>query len=205
MTIITLMGTPGSGKSTLGKLLAQQLGFKHYSMGDLQRRIATQHGWTINELMAKNVSGAFDSDTETDELQTRLGKEEDDFVIDGRLSWHFIPHSFKVFLDCEERERARRLVERGSASDNAADIDDAMRLNAERLAHEKKNFLQKYGLDPYDKRHYDLVLDSTHTPPEELARQVRDALQRRIRRDNGKFINNSGAQGYGKGVDTHGR
>ncbi len=53
--IITLMGTPGAGKSTLGRLLAQKLGYKQYSMGDLQRRIAQEHGWTINELMARNV------------------------------------------------------------------------------------------------------------------------------------------------------
>lgn len=176
--IITLMGTPGAGKSTLGRLLAQQLGFRHYSMGDLQRRIATEHGWTINELMAKNTSGDFDSDTETDAYQERLGKEENDFVIDGRLSWHFIPQSFKVFLDCEEHERARRLLERGSTSDKAVDVDDAVRLNAERLRDEKENFRKKYGLDPYDTGHYDLVLDTTSTPPEELARKVIAALEK---------------------------
>ncbi len=84
-----------------------------------------------------------------------------------------------MFLDADEQERARRILQRGSASDNAHDLQEAMRLNAERLAHEKTNFRNKYGLDPYDKRHYDLVLDSTKTPPDKLAAQVLKALERR--------------------------
>ena len=37
--IITISGLPGSGKSTIGKMLAKKLGYKFYSMGDLRGKI----------------------------------------------------------------------------------------------------------------------------------------------------------------------
>ena len=49
--IISISGTPGSGKSTVGEILAKRLGFEHYSMGDFQRSLAQEKGITILELL----------------------------------------------------------------------------------------------------------------------------------------------------------
>ena len=38
--IITITGLPGSGKTSVAKHLAKHLHIKHYSMGDLFRKIA---------------------------------------------------------------------------------------------------------------------------------------------------------------------
>jgi len=48
--IITIGGEPGSGKSTVANIVAQKLGYKHYSTGDLRGEIAMRHGLTIDEL-----------------------------------------------------------------------------------------------------------------------------------------------------------
>jgi cytidylate kinase len=40
--IITIAGTVGSGKSTVGRIIAKRLGLKHYSIGDLMREMAEQ-------------------------------------------------------------------------------------------------------------------------------------------------------------------
>ena len=40
--IITLSGNVASGKSTVGKALAEKLKLKHYSTGDFMRKIAKE-------------------------------------------------------------------------------------------------------------------------------------------------------------------
>ncbi|MBI2112124.1 AAA family ATPase, partial [Candidatus Woesearchaeota archaeon] len=82
--IITISGTAGSGKSTVGKLLAKKLKYKHYSMGDLQRQIAEQRGITLLEL-GKLEETDPSIDKELDQKQIQLGKTENKFIIDGRL------------------------------------------------------------------------------------------------------------------------
>ena len=42
---ISISGLPGAGSTTLGKHLAQHLGFKYYSGGDFMRQYAIDHGY----------------------------------------------------------------------------------------------------------------------------------------------------------------
>ena len=65
---------------------------------------------TIDEWNAHG-EGNQETDVPIDEEQRELGKKEDNCIIDGRLSWYFIPHSFKVFLDVDGKEGARRIFE----------------------------------------------------------------------------------------------
>ena len=50
--IITISGKPGSGKSTVAKRLAAELGLTHVSAGDFMRDMATERGITVLELSA---------------------------------------------------------------------------------------------------------------------------------------------------------
>lgn len=171
MTIITITGTPGSGKSTIAQLLAKRLGYKHYSMGDLQRKLALKHGMSLAELQQKNLEGEF-TDKEVDEYQTKLGEEEDSFVIDSRLGFHFIPESIKLFVDANEELRAKRLLERESVAERAESLEHAISLNRERVENEKLRYQQKYGIHPYRKEAYDLILDTTGKQGEEMVEEI---------------------------------
>ena len=73
--IITIAGTAGSGKSSVGKLLAKRLNYKHYSMGDLQRNIAEEQGISLLEL-SKLEEKDRSIDEEVDQRQISLGREE---------------------------------------------------------------------------------------------------------------------------------
>lgn len=172
MTIITITGTPGSGKSTLAKLLAKRLGYKQYSIGDLRREYAASRGITLADLNALSDSGIEDTDTKFDEYQHELGSKAENFVIDSRLGFHFIPHSIKLYIDAEERTRARRFLLRDSVGEDPVSMEQAIRLNRERVASDKKRYMKYYGLEPYCHRNYDLVLDSTHDTPEQLVKKV---------------------------------
>ena len=69
--IVTISGTPGSGKSTVGKLIAKKLGLKHYSIGNLMRSMAKEKGLTLGELgeLAKTDNGKIDH--ELDDMQIK--------------------------------------------------------------------------------------------------------------------------------------
>ncbi|MFO8015868.1 MAG: AAA family ATPase, partial [Candidatus Woesearchaeota archaeon] len=47
---ITISGKPGSGKSTVARLVAERLGLNHYSLGDMQREVAREKCISMAEL-----------------------------------------------------------------------------------------------------------------------------------------------------------
>ena len=161
--IITISGVPGSGKTSVGKIIAEKLGWPFYSMGSLRGKMAMDKGLTLDEL---NTLGETDQTTDTivDDYQKELGSKEDNFVIEGRLSWYFIPKSFKVFLDCQPAVAANRiLASREERPDEklAPDPKEVQRVLEARLASDMRRYQKIYGIDYLDKSHYDLVLDTT--------------------------------------------
>ena len=111
--IITISGKAGSGKSTVAKELAKKLKLGHYSVGDLMREMAKAKGISLFELGRKAEKDK-KIDKELDNRQIELGKKEDNFVIDGRLTSLFIPKAdLKVFLDCDDQVRAKRILKEG--------------------------------------------------------------------------------------------
>ena len=63
--IITVSGTPGSGKSTIAKALAKNFRLKYFSSGDLMRNLAEKKGISLaelNKLAEDNPSVVLDKD-----------------------------------------------------------------------------------------------------------------------------------------------
>lgn len=178
--IITLTGLPGAGKSTIAKLLSEKLGFPWYSMGDLRGKLAQERGMTIDEFNHLGETESF-TDEDIDKYQTKLGQEQDRLIIDGRLSWHFIPNSLKVFLDVDEQEAARRIYDaakNGLRKDEkpfSSEENVKERVHA-RLASDQKRYQQYYQLDYLDRSNYDLVIDTTHLTPEQIVQTILDKI-----------------------------
>ncbi len=185
--ILSISGAPGSGKTSVAKILASRLNLKFYSMGDFRGKIAQERGMTIDEL---NALGEQDKSTDSavDEYQTKLGKTEDNFIAEGRLSWHFIPHSFKIYLACDTHEAARRIFNSKQTETDHGRHDEAMHDSIEeteaginqRIASDALRYQKYYNLDYRDPAHYDLFLDTTHMKgPEETAEQILTSLESR--------------------------
>lgn len=177
--IITISGFPGSGKSTVGKIIAEKLGYRYFSMGDLRGEIARRHNLTIDEL---NKIGETEdwTDKEIDFYQKSLGETEDNLVVEGRLSFYFIPQSFKIFLNVEIKESARRALEnRQERTDEK--LPDSIEKTAEqlsqRLESDKKRYQKYYQVD-YDVPHnFDLFLDTTHLPISQVVDIILDKIK----------------------------
>jgi cytidylate kinase len=186
--IISLSGVPGSGKTTVGKILAERLGMNFYSVGGLRGKMALERGITIDELNKLGESDA-STDTSVDDYQRELGLKEDQFVIEGRLSWHFIPHSFKIFLDCDPRESARRIYEGQKARDGKErhdekiyeSVEEAQAAIESRVASDLLRYQKYYQIDYRAPSNYDLLLDTTEMKgPNETAEKILQILKGRL-------------------------
>jgi len=109
--IITLSGHPGSGKTTIADFLARRLNLKRYSGGDFMRELARKKGISLLEL-SKMAEKSFEVDKEIDKMYRKLRKE-DNFVIDSRLGFMFLPNSIKIFLSVNPRIGAKRIFKQG--------------------------------------------------------------------------------------------
>ena len=180
--IITIAGKPGSGKSTTSKLLATELGYKHFSSGDLFRSIAKERGIDVYEtnVLAETEK---DIDHQVDQLLQDMGKSEDELVIDSRMAWHWMPDSFKVYLDLDVADAAERII---ANSDPARLEAENIPKSAEeyaiqlqkRLDSEAKRYLSLYNANPYDLDNYDLVVDTKTYNTEEVLGWVLDEYKK---------------------------
>ena len=95
--IIAITGTLGSGKSSTANLVAEKLGFQRFSSGDFMRKVALNRKISLNEF--GRIAEIDESiDKSIDEEVRKVGEMEK-IVIDSRLAFHWIPASFKVYLD----------------------------------------------------------------------------------------------------------
>jgi cytidylate kinase len=107
--IITIAGKPGSGKSTTSRLVSEALGFTKFSSGDFFREIANERG--IDVLEANKVAeDEREIDHMVDQRLRDLGAAEDNLVIDSRMAWHWMPYSFRVYLDLDLVVAAERII-----------------------------------------------------------------------------------------------
>ncbi len=170
--IITIGGEPGSGKSTVANIVAQKLGYKHYSTGDLRGEIAMRHGLTIDEL---NEIGKRElwTDKECDDRTVEIGEEEDNVVFDSWLAWHFIPKSLKVFLTVDKKEAARRVFAHQRKDEKRQKTAEGVSaMLQKRYIETNERYKKWYHVDITDLSHYDLVIDATSKKPEELADEI---------------------------------
>ena len=178
--IITITGKPCSGKSTIAKILVEKYGFRRIGVGDMFKAEAAKRGMSAEEFNAYCITDpAYDFfiDNET----ARLGKELEGqkIIFDSRLAWHFVPKSFKVFVDVTDDEMAKRLANSDrTGKEKITDVAEAKKSLVNRFNLENERYKQIYGFDNLDMSNYDFVLDSSHNTPEELADNLYEAYQK---------------------------
>lgn len=174
--IITISGTPGSGKSTVGRLLAKRLGYHFYSMGDVRGKMATDRGMTIDELNELGKTEDW-TDRDVDEYQTKLGAIEDNFVIDSWAGFHFIPHAFKVFLAVDPVIAGERVFKNQRPDEPpVTSPTEAAAMLTKRLAETDARFQKYYDFSCQDRSRFDLVIDTTTQSPEETIKTILASL-----------------------------
>lgn len=167
--LITLSGLPGSGTSTVAKLVAPQLGLDHVDGGTIFRSLAAERGLSL----ARFAELAEADDTIDKALDERLTQRAvaGDVVLESRLAGWLVHRAgargHKVWIECDELERARRVGGR-----DAHDVEEALGTNRVRERSERDRYRAYYDIDLTDRSIYDLVLDSTDRSPEDLVAEI---------------------------------
>lgn len=162
--IITISGKPGSGKSTTSKRLSATLGFQHFSSGDLFRAIGKERGIDV---LATNLIAEQEKEIDylVDQKLRDLGTTANNLVIDSRMAWHWMPYSYRVYLDLGLTTAAKRIIEstdqaRLEAEHIPQNPDEYAKQLQYRLDSEAKRYLDLYDVNPYALDNYDLVIDT---------------------------------------------
>ncbi len=175
--LITISGTPGSGKTTVARLLSERLGLPHIYAGDLYRREAERRGMTLEQLNRESERD-HTIDRQLDQLVVEALKRGQ-AIVEGRLAAFFARleniEAFKVYLTADERVRAER-VRRREGGDALAQLH----ANEERQRSDARRYREIYGFDLQDLSLYDLVLCTDDASPEELAEMIARAASIRF-------------------------
>lgn len=179
--IVTLDGTPGSGKNFIGEELAKKLKIKFFSMGDLMRHMAKRKGMTLEEFN-KLRDKSPDIDKDIDNYMVELSREEAGFVITSRTSHHFLPQATNIFLGCTPEEAANRIWPdlQESAQRNEGQYrtkEELVQGLKKRQDEDRKRYKKYYNIDIYDVTKYDFALDTSKLGKKEVFRLVNEFVK----------------------------
>lgn len=162
---ICITGTLGSGKSTVGRSLADILKWGYVSTGSVQREIAQSQKLSTLELnrIAETDPAV---DAHVDRVFQNL-RSKDNIVVDSRMAWHFLPNSFKVRLVLSPALASKRILNDADRdaekySDEIVAVSDI----AARADSERKRFINTYSVDITDIANYNLVIDTSNVSAE---------------------------------------
>lgn len=179
--IVSYNGDLGAGKSTIAKKVAEELGLKHYYMGQILRDMSKEKGITFLDFMKLAETDA-SIDKEIDDYVKKLGQEEDDFIIESRTAWFFIPNSIKIYLKVDEMEGARRIHKElqmeNKRNEELKSFEGVLADCRRRILSEQTRYKKYYNFNIQDLKYYDFILDTTDLTPDEVLEKNLEFLKK---------------------------
>lgn len=162
---IAISGQIAAGSTTAAKSLAEKLNLTYHSAGDFFRKYFLNHNIPL-----------YDKAQIPDELDRKIDRrlasltDHGGVVIEADYIGYFtrnLPHVLRVLLTCDEKERIRRAISRiHTHKETAADVK-------KRQEELYKKFHKIYSNENFlDPKFFDLVIDTTNTPPEKVVEQI---------------------------------
>ncbi|MHA1863576.1 MAG: (d)CMP kinase [Candidatus Thorarchaeota archaeon] len=172
VSCITISGPHGAGTSSAGKQLAQKLGYRYISAGELFRDSAKTRGINIGEF-TKIVEGDPFLKNKLDETLKEEARKGN-VVLEGRLVGWIAKDiaELRVFLTADFETRVKRIAQRENKS---VELAKAETLQRER--EEREWFLKNYGFDILERSVYTLEIDTTSCNIECVIKIILNAAQ----------------------------
>jgi len=133
ITVVFVLGGPGSGKGTQCEKLVKDFGFVHLSAGDLlreeQQRPGSQFGELIQNIMKEGKIVPSEI-TITLLEKAMIENDSDRFIIDGfprqldqasAFEKEVVESTFVIYFECSEEVMLKRLLKRGETSGRVDD------------------------------------------------------------------------------------
>jgi cytidylate kinase len=163
--ILTVSGEIGAGKTTVARALAQTLGLRYLSTGEIFREEARRRGVTVGALgrLAEQDPSIDRAIDEAQIAEARTGA----IVIESRLSGWLVDGDVRVWLRAPMDVRARRVAARDGMPVDAARADVESREDCER-----RRYAALYQIDLGDLTRYHLVLDTSLWRPDDITHAI---------------------------------
>jgi CMP/dCMP kinase len=163
--ILTVSGEVGAGKSTVARALAQSLGLRYLSSGEIFRGEARRRGVTLAALgrLAENDPSI---DRMIDQAQVAEARGGD-IVLESRLSGWLVDGDVRIWLRAPVEVRARRVAARDGLTLDAARADIENRESSER-----RRYAALYQIDLSDLTRYHVVLDTSVWGADEITQAI---------------------------------
>lgn len=155
---ITVSGLPGSGTSTISRLLAEYYELELISSGEVFRRIAKEKGVSLAEFgtMAEKDPSI---DLAIDKNQRDIIRSQDNLILESRLAGHMasgVPNVLKIWIKAPLPVRVKRIQRR----EKSGSFDEEYKKTILREKSEALRYLNYYNIDIGDLSIYDIVVDS---------------------------------------------
>ena len=176
--LITISGLPGSGKSTVSKVLSDRMKLNYMNAGDIFRSLAQKKGMTLEEFgifaeQNPNVDRAIDKKI------VEIAKKGN-AILEGRLAGVMLERngvkSTKVWIDAPLKVRAERVAKREGKT-----IEFVVGEIQERERSEWDRYFKLYNIDLNDLSFYDIIIDSAPITADDVANQVQKAVAQAIK------------------------
>jgi cytidylate kinase len=171
--IITISGLTGSGKNTLGELLAKSLGYR--LICPTFKDLAAKEGITLMEFQEKA-----EKDPDIDKKFDAILREQatGDCVVTTWLGPWIVDADVRIKVIAPIEVRAKRTGLRDSMSEK-----EAIKHVKERDERNRKRYKKIYGIDIDQEEKFDACLNSGIYKPEELERMALAIIDTKKRRE----------------------
>ncbi len=175
MVVLTIGGPPGSGTTTVCRILEERLEARYVYAGDIFRKTAENKGLTLAQFGKMcEEDPIWDQALDGEMIQIAM---DGDVILEGRMTGPMCKiegvASFRVYIDADREVRAMRVMER-----DGGELEEVMESMRDREESEALRYKNIYAVDPRDSVWYDMVIDSSNLTPEEIAdRVMRTALE----------------------------
>ena len=175
--ILTISGLHGTGKSTIGKLIAENLEIQYYSTGQAFRDLAQDINMTLEEF-TDYVEKNPEIDEKLDEKIIKIA-QKGNIIIDSQLSGYILKSiaDFKILLLCPLEIRVKRMTER----DNTP-YEQKLKETKIREKSELERFKHLYSIDLSDQKEiqkiYDLIINTENLTVEKIVEKILSTLEK---------------------------
>lgn len=175
--ILAISGLHGTGKSTVGRKVAESLGMIYFSAGDAFRELAKLKNMTLEEF-STYVEENEEIDKKLDEKIVEVAKRGNT-LIESQLSAFLLEGiaDFKILLTCPLEVRVKRMAGRDGSS-----YEEALKETEFREKSELDRFKLLYNIDLSDKKKqqalYDFILNTEDITVEESVEIILNEIKK---------------------------
>jgi cytidylate kinase len=176
-TRIILSGLAGSGKSSVGKALAKQLGFTFRSAGYYAREEAKKRGVSIQELQIL-LKDEPEFVRKLDNQLIEWGQSTDGWIMDYRLGFALLLEATSIYLTVEDAEAVNRIGSASRAEEFSGDESTEAMLASIRQRNENMRSRLKglYQVDFTDRSQYDYIVSTDDKTINEVIDEIIDRI-----------------------------